>query len=323
MDAGRDASLMDVLVYAPVFARSLAAMAAGWLILAGYRAIRRRSALLGAVVAAAILVRAGLGLTLFWTSYLTLPIGGAFQIAGGFWQPALDATGYFQYAAAALDARTLYPLDHRIPAPIFIDVLALWMGAVGISHAAGMFLNLAIFTGVAVLVVRCYRPANDWRRDLPCIIGVVAYAFSPVVLFHSTQPMKEELFGGLVALGCLGLLALGPLVTGATPARQRRAVLLGGTVIAAACLGVSGLRWYFAFMMWCSLAMALLIVAVWTRRTPLRWYAAASVVVLAAAWVGFWAAAGPYYRQVGPTADTLQAYPVYLWNTVQMADPVS
>lgn len=318
MDA-ESAALMDALVYTPVLARSLAATAIGWLILTGYRAIRRRSAVLGAVVGTAILGRAGLGLALFWTSYLTLPIGEAFQIAGGFWQPALDATGYFQYAAAAAETWTLYPLDHRVPAPVFVDVLALWMGGVGISHAAGMFLNLALFTGVTVLIVRSYRPANDWRRDLPCIIAVAAYAFSPIGLFHSTQPMKEDLFVGLVALGCLGLLALGPLAAGATPALQHRAVLLGGTVIAAAVLGMSGLRWYVAFMMWCCLAMALSVVAVWRRETPFRRYAGGSIVVLAAKWIGFWAAAGPYYRQVGPTAASLLDYPAHLWNTAQMA----
>ena len=310
---------MEVALYLPVVLRSLVALAVGILVLAGYRYVHRQSAALGTLVGAAILIRAGLGLALFWISYLTLPIAEAFQVAGGFWQPALDATGYFQYAAAAADARTLYPLDHAVPAPLFIDTLTLWMGAVGTSHAAGMLLNLCLFIALTSLMVWCYRPVNDWRRDLPCLVSVGGYAFSPVVLVHSTQPMKEELFGAFVALGCIGLLMLRPLISGATAAEQRRGTLVGAAIITAALLGVAGIRWYFAFIMWCCLALALLMVAINGRRTPLRRYALGSVAVLAAGWVAFWSASGPNYRQVGPSFDTVLEWPAHMWNTTQMA----
>ena len=80
-----------------------AALVFGYLVFLGYRDIRRRSTVLGATVALAILIRIFLGVSLFSISYLELPLARSLQLPGGFWTLAIDATGYFQYAAHAVD----------------------------------------------------------------------------------------------------------------------------------------------------------------------------------------------------------------------------
>src|SRR5207253_2604065 len=106
---------------------------------------------------------------------------------GGFWQLAADAQGYYQLAVRAIESGTL-AVDPSGPSPFFVRALAVWMSAVGISPAAGMFLNLVLYVALMYCVIRFFEPVNDWRRDLPCIVGVAAYSFSPVILIHASQP---------------------------------------------------------------------------------------------------------------------------------------
>ena len=290
----------------------LVALAAGWFIIAAYRWIRSRSAVVAAIVAATILGRLAFGLALFWVSYLNLPIARSLQVSGGFWQVALDATGYYQMAARAVDAGRLFPLDHSVPAPFFIDTLAVWMMAVGVSPAAGMFLNLLLYVTLAVMVVWSFAPVNDIRRDLPCIVGVAAYSLSPVILFHSSQPLKDELSAFLLGLACLGITMLRPLFDQYRTARDWWAVAGGTVAVTVATLGTSGIRWYFGFVLWGALVVALgagVVLALLDRRGPrlaLLKGTAAAVLVLIAAFIAFRAGAGPFYRVViGANLDRL------------------
>ena len=290
----------------------LVALASGWFIIAAYRWIRARSAVVAAIVAATILGRLAFGLALFWVSYLNLPIARSLQVSGGFWQVALDATGYYQMAARAVDAGRLFPLDHSVPAPFFIDTLAVWMMAVGVSPAAGMFLNLLLYITLAVMVVWSFAPVNDIRRDLPCIVGVAAYSLSPVILFHSSQPLKDELSAFLLGLACLGITMLRPLFDQYRTARDWWAVAGGTVAVTVATLGTSGIRWYFGFVLWGALVVALgtgVVLALLDRRGPrlaLLKGTAAAVLVLIAAFVAFRTGAGPYYRTViGANLDRL------------------
>ena len=72
---------MDPRLFLSQSRHLLAALAFGYLVLAGYRWIRRRSEVIGAIVAMTIVGRAAVGLALFWTSYLYLPIAPALFIA--------------------------------------------------------------------------------------------------------------------------------------------------------------------------------------------------------------------------------------------------
>jgi len=284
---------------------SLVSLVLGGLLLASYRWIRRQSAALGIIVGIAIVTRLAIGLAMFWVSYLALPFARSLQVGGGFWQVALDATGYYQMSAHAAEIGTLYPLDHAIPSPVFVNTLALWMMAVGISPAAGMFLNLCIYLLITVMVMRAFAPVNEWRRDLPCIVGIGAYSFSPVILLHSTQPLKDELSALFVALACLSVLALQPLTHITTRTRLFQAVAIGAVGAMIATFGMAGIRWYYALIIWAALAVALMAFVVRGRSTPLPVYLTGSVCVLLAAWLGFWGGAGPFYRQVGANLSQL------------------
>ena len=275
----------------------LAALAIGWLVLASYRWIRRRSEALGAVFAFGILARVGIGLALFWISYLDLPIARSLQTGGGFWHGAADARGYYELAAAAIDPGT--PIDPLVPSPFFVRLLAVWMSIVGVSPASALFLNVCLYVVLVLAIVGCFSLANQWRLDLPCIVGVAAYSFSPVNVIHGTQPLKDALFCTLTAVACLGVLGLRGLIYGVSPRATPRAFAAGLGALAAATFGIAGIRWYDALILLASLAMMLAIFAVRGRTTRLPSYLIKSAATLMIVWLAFWAGAGPYSGVLG------------------------
>lgn len=286
----------------------LAAVVFGYLVLAGYRSIRRRSEVIGAIVAVTILGRVAIGLALFWTSFLYLPIAPALQLGGGFWLIAPDATGYYEMALGAAEAGRWVPLDHAIPSPFFVDVLALWMRAVGGLPVAGMFLNLCLYVALVAALVRIFKPINEWRRDLPCIIGVAAYSFSPVVLVHSTQPLKDEFSNVLIALACFGVLAARRMMYRIRTVKDVVVTACGIIAVGVATFGIAGIRWYNAVILIGSLALTLAVFAVRWRATPLMRYSAGSVALLMAAWLGFWGGAGPYHHRISADIEKVLAW---------------
>jgi hypothetical protein len=287
----------------------LATIAFGWLIVVACRWIRHRSAVVGAIVGATIIVRAAMGLALFWISYLEIPIFASLQMGGGFWLIAPDATGYYELAAGAADTGRLPSLNHAIPAPFFVDVLALWMRVVGVVPVAGMFLNLCLYVAFAAMVVWCFSPVNDWRRDLPCIVGVAAYSFSPVVLMYSTQPLKDELSYVLFALACLGIFAARRFMYAPQRTQDALATGVGAIALGAATLGTAGIRWYNGAILLASVGLVLAIFALRWRTVRLPRYLVGSAAVLVAAWLGFWAGSGPFYdRVLGANVENILAW---------------
>jgi hypothetical protein len=284
-------SITDVLGQA---GHLLAAVAIGYGVLAAYRWIQRRSTVLAAIVAAGILARVGLGLTLFWISYLRLPILESLQAGNGFWELAVDARNYYNHAAASIAASDV-GYDPLAPSPVFVWILALWMLVVGVTPAAAMFLNLCLYVALAVVIIRIFAPLNDWRRDLPCIVLLGAYSFSPVILIHSTQPMKDEVFNVLLAAACLGVLAMRRLMRSPAARQEHWLTAAGAVAMAVAIFGATGIRWYYGFIIWCALALLFGIFAIRGRTMPLPRYLAASFAVLLLAWLGFWAGSGRYY----------------------------
>jgi hypothetical protein len=269
-----------------------AVLALGWLIWTAIRWVARRSTVIGAIFAAGVLTRIFFGVTLFYISYLQLPIGTSLQAGGGFWTLTADAQGYYELAADTI--RTGVPIhDASVPSPFFIRTLALFMRIVGVSPLAGMFLNLCVYAGVVVAIVSSFRPINNWRRDLPCIAAIAAYSFSPVILIHATQPLKDELSSALVITACLGVLALRRLIYGN---RLINVWTLAGLVaFFLATFGSAGIRWYFALLFWGLCAATLVLCGLWRRTTSFPTYALGVATALAVGWLGLWAGAGPYY----------------------------
>jgi hypothetical protein len=289
----------------------------GWLVLVSYRYVAARSRVMGNVLALAIVVRAALGVALFWNSYSDLPIAESLQSGDGFWQPAPDAAGYYLRAADAADAGTLF--DGSSAAPFYVDTLALWMNVVGISPAAAMFLNLCLYVALMVSLIWFFRPVNEWRPDLPCIVGVVAYSFSPVVLLHSTQPLKEELFSVLVAIACLGMLGIGRLMYSGTGAGQQRAVATGAVAITVAMVAGAGIRAYYPIITWSTLALVLAIFAIFGRTAPLPRYLAGSAAVLMGTWLGLVTGPGTSYWMLAPGLRSIAEFPSRLVTMAQVS----
>ena len=302
---------------------AMAAVVVGYVVLVAYRWIRRQSEAVGAIVALTILARAAMGLALFWISYTGLPVAESLQRGGGFWTPMRDAKGYYDLAAAAASAGT-WASDpvQEVPARVFVNTLTIWMGTIGISPAAGMFLNLCLYLGLVVALVRCFKPVNDWRRDLPCIVAVAAYSLSPVVLLHSTQTLKEEFTSVLVALGCLATLMVVRLIRRRSSLREHGTMAAGAAALTVTIAALAGIRWYYALLLWSALAAVLMACALRGRTVSLPVYAVRSIAVLLLAWVGFWVGAGPYYGFVAPHVQTLSRIrdlPVALASIVQMS----
>jgi hypothetical protein len=265
-----------------------------WLIWLAVQWVHGRSRLIGTIFAAAIVVRLTSGIVLFLISFFQLPIATSLQAGGGFWKLAADAQGYYGLAADAV--RTGIPIqDAAVPSPFFIKTLAWWMWLVGVNPLAGMFLNSCLYAGAVAAVVSCFRPVDDWRRDLPCIAGVTAYSFSPVLLIHATQPLKDDLFAVLIVLACLAVLSFRRLVYGGAGLAW---TFVGMAALSLAIFGSAGIRWYYALLLWGATAASLLACGFWGRTTRFAAYAGGTMVALMFAWLGLWAGSGPYYKAI-------------------------
>jgi hypothetical protein len=255
-----------------------------------YRWTRSRSALLGVILATGILARAALGVALFWISYSHLPVATGLQAGDGFWQLAPDARGYYEFAVSSAASQT-FGQNMAVPSPFFVTTLAVWMLMVGMSPAAALLLNLLLYVGVVGLLVWCFQPVNEWRHDAPCATGVAAFSFSPVVLLHTSQPLKDGLTCALMTVGCLGIVGLGRLIYG----RDRMglpAMTLWLTSFLIAIFGIAGIRWYYGLMMWGCLVMVVTAFGVRGRVTRLAPYAAGGIAIVAVAWASLISGAG-------------------------------
>ena len=261
------------------------------------RWIHEQSQVAGVIVAAGIMLRATIGLSLFWISFLNLPLLRSSHWGDGFWALMGDARGYYRYAVTAIEVG-LDTITPGFSSPLFTKTLALWMHVVGVSPAAGLMLNVCLYTALAALVTRMFKPHNQWRDDLPYIVGVGAFFLSPVLVIHGTQTLKEDLFNTLIGLLCISTLyALRPIVYGIRHSRATFAASL--MMVNAITFYLAGIRAYYAAIAWgvmvCVLSWFLLRQRL--RRVPR--YSIAAVLLLTAMWASYAYGAGPYYR--GPT----------------------
>lgn len=296
-----------------VAAHTVAACLIGYGLFAGYRLVRERSEALGTVLALGMLARIALGVALFTISYGNLPIARSLHTGNGFWELAVDARHYYNAAATALGTHSFAP-DPLAPSPFFVWVLTIWMFIVGVTPSAGMFLNLCLYVALAMVVTAAWTPVNDWRRDLPCIVLLTAYSFLPVVLIHSTQPLKDELFNVILTTACLGVLALRRLIYQPRTTHEHWRTAAGALAVAVATCGAAGVRWYDGFIMWGALAVVLAWFLVRGRTTPLLTYLGGSVAVLIVVWLGFWSGSGRNYFLAAQMLN-----PARLLNVTQVA----
>lgn len=267
-------------------ATALLAAAVFW----AYRWMRRQSVPLATVFGIGLICRALFGLALFAVSYLDLPLASGLHFGDGFWELASDARTYYRSALHAHEAG-LSVIASSAGSPAYVKTLALWMHVVGTSPAVGLFLNLVIFTALSMLLVQVWGPRGTVKGDLPCMVAIAGFAFSPAIAIHGSQSMKEDLFLFLIAVTGVAVLRL-----------YERRTWRGWPVDLAACLlvagavfMVAGIRSYFGLMLWGALVAGFVAaVAHVGPRNSLR------IVVLGAlslslAWGGYRVASGTYY----------------------------
>jgi hypothetical protein len=276
----------------------------GVLLFRTYRWIYAQSKVLGVVVGAGIILRAVIGLSLFWISFLNMPVLRTLHLGDGFWALMGDARGYYRYAVTAVEVG-MYTVGPGFSSPLFTKTLAVWMHLVGISPAAGLMLNVSLYTALAALITWIFKPRNEWRADLPCIVGVGGFFLSPVLVVHGTQTLKEDLFNTLMGLLCISTLyVVRPLVYGKL---RGRLVFAGWLVIlVAATFYIAGIRAYYAAIVWAVMACVLVLFLFRQRIRRMPAYSVAAVLLLATMWAGYAYGSGPYY--MGPSRNSLAEF---------------
>ncbi len=180
------------------------AVAAGivWL----FRDVRRASRTLGLIMAGGLLVRLGLGLTLFWIAERNAPVLHSLRTADGIWTFALDSAAYLH--DASIMAEEGYFAIPTGFSPDYVVWLTAWMRILGTSAATAPLLNLSLFALVCWLIAKTAAPVGRDRDDLPQLVAVGSFAFSPALLLHGTQALKDDLCVALIAVSCVGALHL-------------------------------------------------------------------------------------------------------------------
>lgn len=277
-------------MWAFVAQTALASLAAAGLVFV-YRWIRSRAPLAAFLFAAGLVARVavGTGLALSWLG--TAPAGAQFT-PDTRWFP--DAQMYYEDASAAA-VIGLTEIGDDQASPTFVRSLALWMRAAGSSHGAAHLLNVLVYAGISVGICAALtrRPDGVGARAAALVVGV--FALSPNLIILASQPLKDTVFFGALALVVIALWWL-LLDSPGSPIRITPvplAVLLLGIYL------MSGMRAYFGLLILGLLGGVLLLRGLTLIRehgiVPWR-FVGAAVVVLATVWMGCRLGGGPYYQ---------------------------
>jgi hypothetical protein len=275
-----------------VFGLGMLALTIAWC-----RWTARTSRLLAVIVIAGLTLRVALGAALFLISHFHVGILTGWQAGSGFWTLAPDASFYYRLAADAAASHT-FLIPAAQPSPTYLTALALWLWAAGISVPSAVAFNVGCYLATTAALV-----AGASRKDGGAIgtwrIAVVAFfSFSPMLLFTSTQVLKEPFFVLLVVVTCRAAYELFDACTRVQrPKASTLAALIG--LCAAGLALISGVRAYFGVFL--SLAFAAgLVTLVWRgaptfRRSTLALLAGCGLVVF---WMAFETGFDPHYQYV-------------------------
>ncbi len=258
-----------------------------------YRWIRSRAPLAAFLFAAGLVARiaVGAGLALSWLS--TAPPAAVFT-PDARWFP--DAQMYYEDASLAADVG-LTEISDSQASPTFVRSLAIWMRMAGPSHGAAHLLNVLVYAAVSLGICLALTRRRDaiGARATALVVGV--FALSPNLIILASQPLKDTLFFGALALVVIGLWWVLPDTPGAP-------VRLAPVPLALVLLGIylmSGMRAYFGLMILGLLGGVLFLrgVALIRQQGRVPWrYVGAVAVVLAVVWTGCRVGGGPYYQSL-------------------------
>jgi len=218
------------------------------------------------LVAAGFLLRAAAGVTLFWISYLRLPVMTTHYLGGGFWDFALDSDDYMALAgdAASRGPLALLTLDRgKVSSVAYVQIVAVAQILFGRASSVGLLLDCACFLAAALALVRWSASLGAAGRS-PGLLALVVLSLHPSWILWSTQPLKDALFGLLViAWFCASRCWF----EGSEPGARGRPALWA-LVLAMVLYELAGLRAYFALVLWLAFGAGLALSLL--RPSPLQ-----------------------------------------------------
>jgi hypothetical protein len=262
--------------------------------------------LLRHLIAGGFLVRAFAGQTLFWISYLDLPFGRSLQIGHGLWFFGLDGVKYLRTAGTAAHDGLFAILSVAAsnPSVVFIRVLALFLWLFGASVAVGLLLNVAVYLGMSLLIVRW--SARHGVSPKVTAIPLFAIGYLPTWILWALQPLKDAFFCFAIVLFAFSVDRF--IAAWKRPAGDRAAQIAWAVFLSLfSSYLLAGVRWYYAGL---ALATAGLVsLSILFVRRPPRELALRAGVILAVGLLStqiFAVAGGPYIPK--SIAATLQPW---------------
>src|SRR5581483_2693775 len=196
------------------------------------------------IVAAGFLIRAFGGESLFWISYLRLPLLRSMQLGDGFWAFAPDAPVYFGHIERL---RHLGPsflsIDASYPSHTYVQIMTIVAIACGQTASIAILANCAAWLATALLILRML-PAGRSRR-----FAALAIALAPASIFCSFQLLKDTVFILLLVAFVEMLARWQRLWSDPSPGKGQIAAI------------AAGIRWYAAAFSCVLLAVFFTLVA--------------------------------------------------------------
>lgn len=245
------------------------------------RWIWRTSRPLGAIVAAGLAVRIAAATALFWVSYLRLPALSSLQLGGGFWRMALDAPGYHLNGLFAAES-SLAAIPEGAPSPAYVQALALWMRFTGTSPFSAVLLNLTCYVTTCLLLIGALRGLTSRHADRVRQAALAALAGSPMLLFVSTQVLKDDFFLLFSTMLSVGVWWIALMLAAPTLASWRRLVP-GLLAVSVGVFVTAGVRVYYPAIASLCFGPAFIVALLGRRRVswPLVFGCAALTIVTA------------------------------------------
>jgi hypothetical protein len=234
--------------------------------------------LIDLMIAIGFLARAVLGQVLFWISYARLPFGRSLQMGDGLWFFAVDA---FQYYPQAIDGANrgvwaILTYNRATASVSFVQALATSILLFGRVASVALVLNLFCFLGMAFVIVRW--SARHERARMAGRIAIAAIALSPAFIVWSSQPLKDTLFQFMVIAF---MAACAAWQRGWATAASSWSRVAAGASMSAAMVLLSGIRWYFAFViLMVASAFAVLVALRAPNRKSIAFASAAGLLIV-------------------------------------------
>ncbi len=277
---------------------SVAASVLAVLLALACRWIWRTSRPLGVIVAAGLMVRIVAAMALFWLSYLRLPALSSLQLGGGFWRMALDSPQYYINGIIGAEG-ALASIPEGSPSLAYVQALALWMRIVGTSPFSAVLLNLTCYVTTCVLLVGALQGLTSRYADQVRRATLLALSASPMLLFVSTQVLKDDFFLLFSATLSTGVWWVALVL--ATPAQASwRRLVPGLLAVSVGVFLTAGVRVYYPAIASLCFGLAFVVALLAHRRVswPLVFGCAALTIVTAGTALTYGSGEGGSYLDV-------------------------